>query len=88
MWIPKSLFANPNAMPLAEALRPQTLNDVLGQDHILAGPLGAQLQAGRLSSLIFWGHLAAGKRHLQACLPTRSGIRFRPCQPSSQALQT
>ena len=50
-----TLFANPDAVPLAEALRPQSLEEVLGQDHILSGPLGAQLKARRLSSLIFWG---------------------------------
>ena len=83
-----TLFANPKAVPLAEALRPQRLEAVLGQDHILAGPLGAQLQAGRLSSPIFWGPPGCGKTTWRVCLPIRWGIRFRLYRRYSQAFQT
>ncbi|MEM9989458.1 MAG: replication-associated recombination protein A, partial [Pseudomonadota bacterium] len=43
--------------PLADILRPQTLSEVVGQDHVLGpeAPLGRMLAQGRLSSLIFWG---------------------------------
>ena len=49
--------------PLADRLRPQTLPDVLGQDHLLGpdGPLGRMVKAARLSSLILWGPPGTGK---------------------------
>ena len=49
--------------PLAEQLRPRTLAEVVGQDH-LTGPDGAitrMVAAGSLSSLIFWGPPGTGK---------------------------
>lgn len=52
--------------PLAEALRPHTLNDVVGQEH-LTGPEGTLLRllkSPRLPSLIFWGPPGTGKTTL------------------------
>ena len=72
-----TLFANPDAVPLAEALRPQSLEEVLGQDHILSGPLGAQLKARRLSSLIFWGPPGCGKTTLARLLADQVGYAFQ-----------
>ncbi|TXJ29559.1 MAG: replication-associated recombination protein A, partial [Afipia sp.] len=49
--------------PLPEKLRPRTLGDVVGQDHIL-GPDGAltrMLETRTLGSLIFWGPPGTGK---------------------------
>ena len=42
--------------PLAEILRPQTLDEVVGQDALLspAGQLGLMLAQGALGSIIFW----------------------------------
>ena len=49
--------------PLAERLRPKTIDDVIGQEQILSSdaPLGAMLASGRLSSVIFWGPPGVGK---------------------------
>tara|TARA_R110002096_G_scaffold428927_1_gene641286 strand:- start:116220 stop:117521 length:1302 start_codon:yes stop_codon:yes gene_type:complete len=49
--------------PLADRLRPQKLNEVVGQDHLTGpdGTLGRMLKAGHLSSLIFWGPPGTGK---------------------------
>ena len=49
--------------PLADRLRPQTLEDYMGQEHILAPgkPLRAQIESGNLSSLILWGLLVPAR---------------------------
>jgi putative ATPase len=49
--------------PLADRLRPKSLDEVIGQDHLL-GPqaiLTRMVKAGRLSSVIFWGPPGTGK---------------------------
>jgi putative ATPase len=52
--------------PLAERLRPRTLDDVIGQRHLLAPgkPLRAAFDAGRLHSMILWGPPGVGKTTL------------------------
>jgi putative ATPase len=49
--------------PLADRLRPKTLDEVIGQDHLLGehGMLRRMVKAGRLSSVIFWGPPGTGK---------------------------
>ena len=49
--------------PLADRLRPKSLKDVIGQDHILGpeAPVGRMLAAKRLSSIILWGPPGTGK---------------------------
>jgi putative ATPase len=57
--------ADANA-PLAERLRPRTLDEVIGQRHLLAPgkPLRAAFDAGRLHSMILWGPPGVGKTTL------------------------
>ncbi len=52
--------------PLAERLRPQTLDDVIGQQHLLGHgkPLRAAFESGRLHSMILWGPPGVGKTTL------------------------
>jgi putative ATPase len=62
-----SLFdADPPAPPLAERLRPKTLDEVIGQRHLLGPgmPLRAAFDAGRLQSMILWGPPGVGKTTL------------------------
>jgi putative ATPase len=62
-----SLFdADPPAPPLAERLRPKTLDEVIGQRHLLGPgmPLRAAFEAGRLQSMILWGPPGVGKTTL------------------------
>ena len=52
--------------PLAEILRPQSLNDVIGQSHLLAPgkPLRLAFQSGKPHSMILWGPPGVGKTTL------------------------
>jgi putative ATPase len=58
--------AVPANAPLAERLRPRTLDEVIGQRHLLAPgkPLRAAFDAGRLHSMILWGPPGVGKTTL------------------------
>jgi putative ATPase len=49
--------------PLADRLRPKSLAEVVGQDHLLApdAPLGRMIAAGRPSSIVLWGPPGTGK---------------------------
>ena len=53
-------------VPLAERLRPRTLNDVVGQSHLLGPgkPLRVAFESGRPHSMIFWGPPGVGKTTL------------------------
>lgn len=66
--------------PLAERMRPGTLDEVLGQDHIL-GPstaLTASIADGQLPSMILWGPPGCGKTTLAACLARAVAATFLP----------
>jgi len=60
------LFAQAPSAPLAEALRPRTLDDVIGQSHLLGEgkPLRLAFQSGKPHSMIFWGPPGVGKTTL------------------------
>lgn len=64
--------------PLADRLRPGSLAEVVGQDHVLGpeGPLGRMLASGRLASLIFWGPPGCGKTTIARLLAGATELRF------------
>ena len=65
--------------PLADRMRPERLEDVVGQDHLLrGGPLAAMLDAGTLSSLILWGPPGTGKTTIARLLAGRTDLAFVP----------
>ncbi|SDE21146.1 replication-associated recombination protein A [Rhodospira trueperi] len=66
--------------PLPDRLRPQSLDDVVGQDHLLGadGPLRQMLAAGRLASLVFWGPPGCGKTTLARLLAHHVDLHFEP----------
>jgi putative ATPase len=68
----------PNA-PLADRLRPRTLQEVVGQDHLLGegGPIRRMVEAGRLGSMILWGPPGTGKTTIARLLAEAAGYQFQ-----------
>jgi putative ATPase len=64
--------------PLADRLRPKSLKDVIGQDHILGpeAPVGRMLAAKRLSSIILWGPPGTGKTTIARLLSQGLNLHF------------
>ncbi len=66
------------AAPLADRLRPRTLGDVVGQEHLTGpeGAIGRMVAAGRLSSMILWGPPGTGKTTIARLLADVVELRF------------
>lgn len=64
--------------PLADRLRPTSLSEVAGQDHIVGpqGTLTRMLKSGRLSSLILWGPPGCGKTTIARLLAHETKLEF------------
>src|ERR1017187_1051162 len=65
--------------PLADRLRPQSLDEVVGQDHLLGpnGPIRRMAEAHRLSSMILWGPPGSGKTTIARLLAKAAGYEFQ-----------
>ena len=75
-----TLFESQAPRPLADRLRPQTLSEVVGQDHLLASdaPLGRMVAAGRLVSMVLWGPPGCGKTTVARLLAEQVDLEFVP----------
>jgi len=64
--------------PLAERMRPRTLDEYVGQQHLLGDgkPLRTQIEKDQLGSLIFWGPPGVGKTTLARLIAKRSDAEF------------
>ena len=77
------LFNNENSLddleaPLADKMRPQSLDEVIGQNHLLGekGPLQNMLTSGIFSSIILWGPPGVGKTTIARLLADHSNSHF------------
>jgi putative ATPase len=64
--------------PLADRLRPASLDEVVGQEHLTGpdGAIGRMVAAAKLSSLILWGPPGTGKTSIARLLADAVGLRF------------
>jgi putative ATPase len=65
--------------PLADRLRPTSLDEVVGQDHLLGpdGPIRRMAEAHRLASMILWGPPGTGKTTIARLLANEAGYQFQ-----------
>ncbi len=63
--------------PLADRLRPRSLDEVIGQEHITGpeGAIGRMVAAGKLSSMVLWGPPGTGKTSIARLLAAAVGMR-------------
>ncbi len=81
----ESLFTNEvfveqkGLSPLAELLRPISLNEVVGQDHLLGenGPIRKFISLGRLPSIILWGPPGTGKTTIASVISKATNSEFQ-----------
>jgi putative ATPase len=64
--------------PLPDRLRPRTLEEIVGQDHLVGAgaPIRKMIDNGRLVSMILWGPPGCGKTTLARILSTRTDLHF------------
>ena len=74
----ETLFSNNIKRPLADRLRPQTLKEVVGQEHIVGetSPLGRMVKSGKITSFILWGPPGCGKTTIARLIAENTNLYF------------
>ncbi len=74
----ETLFSNKVKRPLADRLRPQSLKEVVGQDHLVGddAPLGRMLKSGKITSFILWGPPGCGKTTIARLIAEHTNLYF------------
>lgn len=74
----ETLFSAQIKRPLADRLRPQTLQEVVGQNHIVGddAPLGRMVKANKISSFILWGPPGCGKTTIARLIAENTKLYF------------
>jgi putative ATPase len=75
---PPPSAAPSDSAPLADRLRPRSLDEVVGQDHLTGpeGAIGRMVAAGKLASMVLWGPPGTGKTTIARLLADAVGMRF------------
>ncbi|KAJ6788661.1 hypothetical protein PWT90_04970 [Aphanocladium album] len=75
------------AAPLAERMRPTTLDDVCGQDLVgRSGVLRSLIESDRVPSMILWGGAGTGKTTIARCIAQVTGSRFVEINATSSSV--
>jgi len=74
------LFESQAPRPLADQLRPRSLDEVVGQGHLLKpdAPLGRMVAGRRLASMVLWGPPGCGKTTIARLLAEVTDLEFEP----------
>ena len=78
-----------HATPLADAIRPRTMDDIVGQGHLFGeqGVLRRMLSMGRVTNMIFYGPPGTGKTTAASIIAEASGMEFHKLNATTASLQ-
>src|SRR5437764_4150542 len=75
-----TLFETQAPRPLADRLRPRSLGDIVGQDHLVGpdSPIGRMVARKQLASMVLWGPPGCGKTTIARLLAEGTDLAFEP----------